>query len=138
MKIDHIGIAVRDLAASNALFEKLLGRPFYKIEEVERERVATSFFAAGEGRNEPKIELVASLSEGSAIEKYIDRKGEGIHHLAFEVEDIRAEIARLEGEGFVPIDREPRRGADGKWVVFFHPKSTGGVLVELVSNDLIH
>lgn len=127
MKIDHIGIAVRDLAASNELWEKLLGTPFYKIEEVASEKVSTSFFAAGE----PKIELLESSSPDSAISRFLEKKGEGIHHIAFEVENILLEMQRLEDQGFMPLSREPKLGADNKLVLFFHPKTTGGVLVEL-------
>jgi methylmalonyl-CoA/ethylmalonyl-CoA epimerase len=127
LKIDHIGIAVRNLAAGNELFEKLLGEAHYKIETVESERVTTSFFRIGES----KIELLEAGDPESAIAKFIEKRGEGIHHIAFEVDDIHAEIARLESEGFVPLNREPKRGADNKLVAFFHPKSTSGVLVEL-------
>jgi methylmalonyl-CoA/ethylmalonyl-CoA epimerase len=127
MRIDHIGIAVRDLAESNELFRKLFGEAHYKVEIVESERVATSFFRMGES----KIELLEASSPESPIAKFIEKRGEGIHHIAFEVADIRAEIARLEAEGFVPLDREPKRGADQKLVAFLHPKSSNGVLVEL-------
>lgn len=127
MKIDHIGIAVKDLEQSNLLFSKLLGASHYKIESVASEQVSTSFFMAGES----KIELVASEHPDSAIGKYLDKRGEGIHHIAFEVEDILAEIERMKTEGFVPLSTEPKRGADNKWVIFFHPKSTNGVLIEL-------
>ena len=127
LQIDHIGIAVRDLSASNELFRKLLGTEHYKIETVEREQVSTSFFRIGES----KIELLEATGPDSPIAKYIEKKGEGIHHIAFEVADIVAEVERLEQEGFVPINREPKRGADNKLVVFLHPKSANGVLVEL-------
>lgn len=127
MRIDHIGIAVRDLAESNELFRKLFGEAHYKVEIVESERVATSFFRMGES----KIELLEASSPESPIAKFIEKRGEGIHHIAFEVADIRAEIARLEAEGFVPLNREPKRGADQKLVAFLHPKSSNGVLVEL-------
>lgn len=126
-KIDHIGIAVRDMQASNELFRKLLGEAHYKIETVESEHVATSFFNIGES----KIELLEATDPESPIAKFIEKRGEGIHHIAFEVKDIRAEIERLEAEGFVPLNREPKRGADNKWVAFLHPKSSNGVLVEL-------
>jgi methylmalonyl-CoA/ethylmalonyl-CoA epimerase len=126
-KIDHIGIAVRSMSDANALFERLLGVPHYKIETVESEQVATSFFAVGDS----KIELLEATGPDSPIAKYLERKGEGIHHIAFEVEDIRAEMQRLENEGFTPLNREPKRGADNKLVAFFHPKSTSGVLIEL-------
>ena len=127
LRIDHIGIAVRNMAASNELFRQLLGEVHYKVETVETEKVATAFFHIGES----KIELLEATDPDSPIAKYIEKRGEGIHHLAFEVADIRAEIERLEKEGFVPINREPKRGADNKWVAFLHPKSTNGVLVEL-------
>lgn len=127
MKIDHLGIAVKNMEAANELFARLLGEPHYKIETVDSEKVATSFFKVGES----KIELLEATDPESPIAKFIEKRGEGIHHLAFEVEDIRAEIERLEREGFVPLNREPKRGADNKWVAFLHPKSSGGVLVEL-------
>jgi methylmalonyl-CoA/ethylmalonyl-CoA epimerase len=127
LRIDHIGIAVKNLTDSNDLFQKLLGREHYKIETVEREQVATSFFQIGES----KIELLEATGPDSPIAKFIEKRGEGIHHIAFEVADIRAEIERLEGEGFVALNREPKRGADNKWVAFLHPKSSNGVLVEL-------
>lgn len=127
LKIDHIGIAVRSMDAGNELFRQLLGEAHYKIETVESEKVATSFFRVGES----KIELLEATDPESPIAKFIEKRGEGIHHLAFEVADIRAEIDRLEKEGFVPLNREPKRGADNKWVAFLHPKSTNGVLVEL-------
>ena len=127
LKIEHLGIAVKDLSAANELYAKLLGKPHYKVETVASEHVDTSFFQIGES----KIELLAATSPDSAIAKYIDKKGEGIHHIAFAVEDIEAEVARLKAEGFVPISDKPKKGADNKMVFFFHPKSTGGVLVEL-------
>jgi methylmalonyl-CoA/ethylmalonyl-CoA epimerase len=127
MKIDHIGIAVRDLTASNELFAKLLNAPHYKIETVETERVSTSFFQTGES----KVELLEATDPESPIAKFIEKRGEGIHHIAFEVEDIVAEMARLEKEGFVPLQAAPKRGADNKLVAFLHPKSANGVLVEL-------
>ncbi|MEX0291397.1 MAG: methylmalonyl-CoA epimerase [Flavobacteriaceae bacterium] len=126
-KIEHIGIAVKDLEASNALFEKLLGKAHYKIEEVASEGVKTSFFKTGPN----KIELLEASSKDSPIAKFIEKKGEGIHHIAFEVDDIRAEIARLKEEGFYVLNEEPKRGADNKWVAFLHPKTANGVLVEL-------
>lgn len=126
-KIEHIGIAVKDLESSNALFTALLGSPPYKQETVESESVATSFF-----RNGPnKIELVAATSSDSAIQKYLDKRGEGIHHIAFDVADIKAEMKRLEAEGFTLLHKEPKRGADNKWICFIHPKSANGVLIEL-------
>lgn len=127
IRIDHIGIAVRQLAESNDLFCKLLGEAHYKIEAVESEKVATSFFRIGES----KIELLEASDPESPIARFIEKRGEGIHHIAFEVDDIRAEIERLEAEGFIPLNREPKRGADNKWVAFLHPKSANGVLVEL-------
>lgn len=127
LRIEHIGIAVRDLASSNELFQKLLGAAPYKSESVESERVTTSFFQIGES----KIELLVADDPESPIAKFIEKRGEGIHHIAFEVQDIRAEIERLEAEGFVPLNREPKIGADRKLVAFLHPKSSNGVLVEL-------
>jgi methylmalonyl-CoA/ethylmalonyl-CoA epimerase len=127
LKIEHLGIAVKDLEAANSLYAKLLGKPHYKVETVASENVDTSFFQVGES----KIELLAATSPDSAIAKYIDKKGEGIHHIAFAVADIETEVERLKVEGFVPISDKPKKGADNKLVFFFHPKSTGGVLVEL-------
>ena len=127
LRIEHIGIAVRDLAAGNELFRKLLGSEHYKTESVESEHVTTSFFQIGQS----KIELLVATDPESAIAKFIEKRGEGIHHIAFEVEDIHAEIARLESEGFIPLNREPKRGADNILVAFLHPKSSNGVLVEL-------
>jgi methylmalonyl-CoA/ethylmalonyl-CoA epimerase len=127
IRIDHIGIAVRNMAESNELFARLLGEAHYKIEAVESEKVATSFFQIGES----KIELLEATDPESPIAKFIEKRGEGIHHIAFEVSDIRAEIERLEAEGFVPLNKEPKRGADNKLVAFLHPKSSNGVLVEL-------
>ncbi|WP_127136012.1 methylmalonyl-CoA epimerase [Flagellimonas oceanensis] len=126
-KIEHIGIAVKDLEASNALFEKLLGVPHYKIEEVASEGVKTSFFQSGPN----KIELLEATKPDSPIAKYLDKKGEGIHHVAFAVEDIVSEIDRLKDEGFVVLNETPKKGADNKLVAFLHPKGTNGVLVEL-------
>jgi len=126
-KIEHIGIAVKDLEASNLLFKKLLGTSHYKIEEVISEGVRTSFFKTGEN----KIELLEALAEDSPIAKFIDKKGEGVHHIAFSVENINVEIARLKGEGFTVLGDGPKQGADNKLVVFLHPKSSNGVLVEL-------
>jgi len=126
-KIEHIGIAVKDLEASNALFEKLLGVPHYKIEEVASEGVKTSFFQSGPN----KIELLEATKHDSPIAKYLEKKGEGIHHIAFAVEDIVSEIERLKGEGFVVLNETPKKGADNKLVAFLHPKGTNGVLVEL-------
>jgi methylmalonyl-CoA/ethylmalonyl-CoA epimerase len=126
-KIEHIGIAVKDLSAANKVYEKLMGYEHYKTEEVASEGVTTSFFKCGES----KIELLEGTTEESAITKFIEKRGEGIHHIAFAVDDIEAEMARLEKEGFVVLNKEPKRGADNKWVVFLHPKSSHGVLVEL-------
>jgi methylmalonyl-CoA/ethylmalonyl-CoA epimerase len=127
LKVEHIGIAVKNLAESNVLFEKLLGTPHYKIEEVVSEGVMTSFFQKGE----TKIELLEGTTPESAITKYVQKKGEGIHHIAFEVTDIYAEMQRLEQEGFQLINATPKRGADNKLVCFLHPKTTNSVLVEL-------
>lgn len=126
-KIEHIGIAVKDLQASNVLFEKLFGTPAYKEEEVASEGVKTSFF-----RNGPnKIELLEATNPESPIAKFLEKKGEGIHHIAFDVEDIVAEIARLKAQGFTVLNEIPKKGADNKLVAFLHPKSTNGVLIEL-------
>ena len=126
-KIEHIGIAVKSLEVSNLVFEKLFGAPAYKSELVESEGVQTSFF-----RNGPnKIELLEATHPESPIAKFLEKKGEGIHHIAFEVEDIDSEIARLKTEGFVVLDEIPKKGADNKWVAFLHPKTTNGVLIEL-------
>ncbi|WP_378105804.1 methylmalonyl-CoA epimerase [Chryseobacterium sp. sg2396] len=127
MKLEHIGIAVQSLGVSDELFAKLLGKESYKKESVEREGVTTSFYAAGES----KIELLEASREESPIAKFISKKGEGIHHLAFGVDDIAAEVQRLKKEGFEFISEEPKEGADNKLVVFLHPKSTNGVLIEL-------
>ena len=127
LKIEHIGIAVKDLNNSNELFKKLFGQAHYKTEEVQTEGVNTSFFQIGEN----KIELLVATSPDSPIAKFIEKKGEGIHHIAFDVEDIRAEMKRLESEGFVLLNQEPKPGADNKLVCFLHPKGTNGVLIEL-------
>ena len=127
MKLEHIGIAVKNLKDSNQLFEQLFGQSHYKVETVESENVSTSFFKVGES----KVELLEATGEDSAIAKFIEKKGEGIHHLAFEVEDIYAEMKRLEDEGFQLINKEPKKGADNKLVCFLHPRSSNGVLVEL-------
>ncbi|KUJ50160.1 methylmalonyl-CoA epimerase [Chryseobacterium sp. JAH] len=127
MKLEHVGIAVKSLEMSDNLFSRLLGKESYKKESVEREGVTTSFYKTGES----KIELLEASSTDSAISKFIEKKAEGIHHLAFGVEDILKEIARLKKEGFQFISEEPKEGADNKLVVFLHPKSTNGVLVEL-------
>jgi methylmalonyl-CoA/ethylmalonyl-CoA epimerase len=127
MKIEHIGIAVRELSVSVPLFEKLLNTPCYKTEQVESEKVATAFFKTGDS----KIELLESSSPEGTIARFIEKKGEGIHHIAFEVEDIEAEMKRLVSEGFVLLNETPKPGADNKLVCFLHPKGTNGVLVEL-------
>ncbi|MEA9415109.1 methylmalonyl-CoA epimerase [Flavobacterium sp. PL02] len=126
-KIEHIGIAVKDLEVSNLLFEKLFGVPAYKSEAVESEGVITSFFQNGPN----KIELLAATNPESPIAKFLEKKGEGIHHIAFDVTDIIAEVERLKNEGFVVLNETPKKGADNKLVVFLHPKSTNGVLIEL-------
>ena len=126
-KIEHLGIAVTNLEETIALYEQLLNTPCYKIEEVGSEFVKTAFFRVGES----KIELVAATDPQSPIAKYIEKRGPGIHHVAFDVEDIEAEITRLEAAGFQMIQRTPKEGADNKIVVFLHPRSTNGVLVEL-------
>lgn len=126
-KIEHIGIAVKDLNASNAIFAKLFGKDHYKVESVEREGVSTSFFMMGE----TKIELLEATNPDSAIAKFIEKRGEGVHHIAYAVDDIYAEMHRLESEGFQLLNKEPLPGADHKLIAFLHPKSTNGVLVEL-------
>ncbi len=127
LKTEHIGIAVKNLAISIPLFEKLLNSPCYKTEQVASENVNTAFFQKGE----TKIELLESSDPDGVIAKFIERKGEGMHHIAFEVEDIKAEMKRLQGEGFVLLNEEPKAGADNKLVCFLHPKNTNGVLIEL-------
>jgi methylmalonyl-CoA/ethylmalonyl-CoA epimerase len=124
---EHIGIAVKDLTISIPLFESLLNTPCYKTETVEGEKVNTAFFKMGE----TKIELLESATEDGVIAKFIEKKGEGIHHIAFEVNDIVAEMVRLQNEGFVLLNETPKFGADNKLVCFLHPKGTNGVLVEL-------
>jgi methylmalonyl-CoA/ethylmalonyl-CoA epimerase len=125
--VEHIGIAVQDLAASDALFTKLFKVPPYKHEEVAAEGVTTSFFQI----NQTKIELLEATRDDSPIARFLEKKGEGIHHIAFEVHDIVAEMERLKGEGFVLLNEAPKPGADNKLVCFLHPKGTNGVLVEL-------
>ena len=127
LKVEHIGIAVKELAASIPLFEKLLNSTCYKTEQVETEKVNTAFFQKGE----TKIELLEATNANSAIAKFIEKKGEGIHHIAYDVDDIHAEMARLKSEGFELLNAEPKSGADNKLICFLHPKSTNGVLVEL-------
>jgi methylmalonyl-CoA/ethylmalonyl-CoA epimerase len=126
-KIEHIGIAVKDLEKSNKLFAALFGKPNYKIEEVASEGVKTAFFKSGPN----KIELLQATHSESPIAKFIEKKGEGIHHIAFAVSDIVSETKRLQKEGFVVLNETPKKGADNKVVVFLHPRSTNGVLVEL-------
>ena len=126
-KIEHIGIAVRDIDSANKVYEKLFGRPHYKTESVESEGVITSFFKCGES----KIELLEATNPDSPIAKFIEKKGEGLHHVAYEVDDIQKEMTRLSKEGFKVLNEIPKKGADNKWVVFLHPKSANGVLVEL-------
>lgn len=126
-KLEHIGIAVKDLEIANAMFASLLGRPHYKIEEVESEGVKTSFFEIGG----IKIELLESTRENSPIGRFIEKRGEGIHHMAFQVTDLRDSIRSYLEKGFEIINEEPRPGADNKMVCFLHPKSTAGVLIEL-------
>ncbi|WP_245676455.1 methylmalonyl-CoA epimerase [Crocinitomix algicola] len=127
MRLEHIGIAVKDLSESNDLFSALFGEAHYKIEAVESEGVKTSFFKTGSA----KIELLEASNENSSIAKFIGKKGEGIHHLAFEVDDINFELDRLKKEGFVLIHETPKDGADNKRIAFLHPKSTNSVLIEL-------
>ncbi len=126
-KIEHIGIAVKNIKESNELFKKLFGKEHYKVESVESEGVSTSFFMLGE----TKIELLEATTENSSIAKFIEKKGEGIHHIAYEVDNIESEMARLKNEGFELIHPQPKDGADNKKICFLHPKSTNGVLVEL-------
>ena len=131
-KVEHIGIAVKELHHSIPLFEKLLDCVCYKTELVPGEHVRTAFFRKGE----TKIELLESIHEESAIKKFIEKKGEGIHHIAFEVRDIEAEMKRLSDEGFILLNQLPKQGADNKLVCFLHPKNTNGVLIELCMEKL--
>ena len=126
-KIEHIGIAVKNIENSTDIFSKLFGKVAYKREIVESEGVVTEFFQLGEN----KIELLEATNENSAIAKFIEKKGEGIHHIAFDVEDILAEMERLKNEGFILLNEHPKKGADNKLVCFVHPKSANGVLIEL-------
>lgn len=126
-KIEHLGIAVNNVKNANALFEKLLDSEHYKVEDVDSEMVSTSFFQVGD----TKVELLEGTDDDSPISRYISKKGEGVHHVAFEVDDIHAEMKRLADEGFQLLSDEPKQGADNKLVCFLHPKSTSGVLVEL-------
>lgn len=127
MKAEHIGIAVKDLDVSIPLFEKLLNTNCYKKEAVETENVITAFFKTGE----TKIELLQSTADDGVIEKFITKKGEGVHHIAFEVTNIYDEINRLKESGFIFLNEEPKKGADNKLICFLHPKSANGVLIEL-------
>jgi methylmalonyl-CoA/ethylmalonyl-CoA epimerase len=127
LKVEHIGIAVKSLSQSIPLFEKLLNTTCYKTEEVSSEQVTTAFFQ----KDNTKIELLESTAADGVIARYIEKKGEGVHHIAFEVADIEAEMKRLQAEGFVLLNDQPKQGADNKLICFLHPKSTNGVLVEL-------
>lgn len=127
LKTEHIGIAVKDLSKAVPMYEKLLNSHCYKTEAVESELVNTAFFRQGD----TKIELLESSSPDGVIARFIEKKGEGLHHIAFEVTDIFAEMARLRNEGFVLLNEQPKAGADNKLVCFLHPKGTGGVLIEL-------
>ncbi|GAA3579991.1 methylmalonyl-CoA epimerase [Snuella lapsa] len=126
-KIEHIGIAVKNLNESNKLFASLFGKPNYKTETVVSEGVRTSFFKVGDN----KVELLEATHEDSPIAKFLEKKGEGVHHIAFAVDDINAEVKRLVSEGFKVLNEIPKKGADNKLVVFLHPKTTNGVLIEL-------
>ncbi len=127
MHIDHIGIAVKNLEEAIETYSKLLNRPCFKTETVESENVETAFFQTGES----KVELLGATSPDSVIESYIAKRGEGLHHVAFEVEDINKELNRLRDEGFTILNEKPKKGADNKWVAFVHPKNNHGVLIEL-------
>jgi methylmalonyl-CoA/ethylmalonyl-CoA epimerase len=127
LKVEHIGIAVKTLAESVPLFEKLLKRQCYKTEMVETEKVNTAFFKTGD----TKIELLEGIDEDGVISKFVEKKGEGLHHIAFEVENIETEMERLKNEGFILLNDKPKKGADNKMVCFLHPKDTNGVLIEL-------
>jgi methylmalonyl-CoA/ethylmalonyl-CoA epimerase len=131
-KIEHVGIAVKKLSVSIPLFEKLLNTPCYKTEVLVSEQVNTAFFETGKN----KIELLEPYSTESVIHKFIEKKGEGLHHIAFEVDDIEGEIQRLQNEGFTLINEKPKEGADNKMICFLHPKDTNGVLIELVSEKV--
>ncbi|MCA0930819.1 methylmalonyl-CoA epimerase [Lutimonas saemankumensis] len=130
-KIEHIGIAVKNLKESNELFSKLLGGPPYKTETVESEGVSTSFFQVGPN----KIELLEGLNDESPVSKFILKRGEGVHHIAIDVDDIYAEIDRLKKEGFRMIHEKPKKGADNKIIAFLHPRSSNGVLIELCQDS---
>ena len=126
-KLEHIGIAVKNIEEANKLFSRLLGKDHYKIEDVVSEKVRTSFFRIGG----VKIELLQATADNSPIARFIEKRGEGIHHLAFEVSDIHESLRRYQDQGFEVINKEPRQGADNKLISFIHPRSTGGVLIEL-------
>ena len=127
LRIEHLGIAVADPLASQEVFDRLLDQSAYKTEEVSSERVQTTFYAVAD----TKLELIADTPEGEVVRKFIAKRGEGLHHIALEVDDLVAEIARLKGEGFTFVSETPKAGADNKLICFLHPKSTNGVLVEL-------
>ena len=127
LKIEHIGIAVKNLSVSVPLYEKMLNSPCYKTEIVPSEKVNTAFFKSGDS----KLELLESTDPDGAIARFIEKKGEGLHHIAFEVKDIEAEMSRLKNEGFILLSERPMPGADNKLICFLHPKSTNGVLIEL-------
>ena len=126
-KIEHIGIAVHDIEASNKVFTKIFGKESYKSESVQSESVITSFFQVGES----KIELVAATNQDNHIAKFLDKNREGMHHIAFDVADIKAEMKRLQSEGIRTLNDQPKKGADNKLICFLHPKDTNGVLIEL-------
>jgi methylmalonyl-CoA/ethylmalonyl-CoA epimerase len=127
LHLEHIGIAVKSLAETEPVYERLLQQSAYKREYIDQQKVITSFFHAGE----TKIELLESTAPGSPIDKFIEKRGQGLHHIAFEVDDIRAEMKRLQEAGFELLQTEPSVGADNKWVCFLHPRSANGVLIEL-------
>ena len=126
-KFSHVGVAVKDLEKSTEIFSRLFGVKSVETEEVADQRVRLAFFRVGD----TSVELTEATSDDSPIAKFIEKRGEGVHHLSFEVDDIRTELKRLKAEGFILIDEEPRRGAGGYWIAFLHPKSTNGVLVEI-------
>jgi methylmalonyl-CoA/ethylmalonyl-CoA epimerase len=130
-KVEHLGIAVKDIDSSNRLFAKLLGKQHYKLESVESESVITSFFKVGE----QKIELLQSTDDSGPITKFLEKRKEGVHHLALQVDSIEKEVKRLKKEGFEFISEIPKKGADNKLIVFLHPKTTNGVLIELCQNS---
>ena len=131
LKVEHIGIAVNTLAESVPLFEKLLKSQCYKTEIVDSEKVNTAFFKTGDA----KIELLESIDENGVITKFIEKKGAGVHHIAFEVDNIETEMERLKNEGFILLNDKPKKGADNKLVCFLHPKNTNGVLIELCQDS---